>query len=162
MSNKIENSKAIPRIVSRANGIAHRVRQETHNAARDRALEQRAAENLKEAFCLIADVFALNVMREARRISPERFLDAPYSPVSKLMTGFMKVIAEKMAAIYRLLDEDEQERIRRIAPAFARELDSGRNFVAQYVVQTLLPMEPRAAAEWIRQSLDALEQGFPS
>lgn len=157
MSNKIESNKAVvyrPRVAS----LRHRARK----ATRGKTLEQRAVENVKEAICVIADVVALNVMKEARKVSPEPIPLAPYVPVSKLMTGFMKLIAEKMAAIYVLLSEDEQQRVRRIAPGFVRALDTNTNFVAQYVVQTLLPMEPSVAAEWIRQSLDALEQGFPS
>jgi hypothetical protein len=158
MSNKIENNKAMPRVVSRANTIALRTRPKSHETT----LEQRAAENVKEAICVVADVVALNIMKEARKISQDSVSPAPYVPVSKLMTGFMKLVAEKMVAIYLLLTEDEQQRVRRIAPAFARALDSDTNFIAQYVVQTLLPMEPTVAAEWIRQSLDALELGFPS
>lgn len=121
------------------------------------------AEDEQDAIRVLLDVIGHNVTVEVQKLAQltGNPVPPPYTPASKLLSGFRKTLAEKTASTYCLLNADEQERVRRILPGFLRALDANDPAVHQMVLG-LIWLSPNAVASWIRQNLENLESRFVS
>jgi hypothetical protein len=119
------------------------------------------AEDPIDAMCAIADLAALASISRAQQLARENNTPIPVAPapVSRLLKGFVRMLAERLAKVYALLTLGEQQRLRHILPAAVKALEFDDPSVKALVVK-LLPQTPRAIAESLRANLPILEERF--
>lgn len=115
-----------------------------------------------DAMKLAADLFAMTAYRAERAFATSAGLTEPRPPKprSKYMRRFWKGLRVKLTEVARHFDEDDVERLKRIAPALLLRMD-GDSTLADELVK-LICMEPDDAAAWIHEHLEEIEARFAS
>lgn len=122
------------------------------------------AEDPHDVMCFLFDLSAYTMNAKAQQLARLKGNPLPppaYVPVSRLLTRFGQLLADKMAAVPLLLDVIEQERVKRIVPGFMNALEANDPLVQSIVLQ-LISMTSEETASWIRQNLERIELRFAS
>jgi hypothetical protein len=116
-----------------------------------------------DAMRLAADLFAMSAYRAERAVALETGLSSPRvpKPLSKYLRIFTTSIKERLRETAGLLDANELDRLKKLGPALARQLERNDPDLADEIY-SLVCMEPADAARWIREHLDQIEMRFAS
>ena len=142
-----------------------------HARARAKQLEKQVAisrlvamaDDPLDALATLWDLAALDQHRSRTRKA--RLHGGPVStapaPVSRLLTGFVERMHEKVAAIVTRMDPDVARRVLGVMPGFLRDVDAEDPDVV-VLIGDLLPRSPDVIAAWIERHIDAIQRRFAS
>jgi len=116
-----------------------------------------------DAMHLAADLYAMTAYRAERAVALEAGTPAPRAP--KLLSNYMRLfttgLKERLRTIGALFEPKELDRLKALAPVFARRLEHNDPDLAEEALD-LVSMEPEDAVAWIREHLRDLEVRFAS